>query len=105
MELKFAVNQTYTCVVANDPCSASYYVDTLASQTLRLSKYATGSESIGIDGINENTCSKQTVTLNILYSRSGWVIDPQYYIVGSIFTSASGPDVLWERKSFQVRWL
>ena len=105
LNLNFGVNKTWSCTAGTNPCAVSYYVDSLASQSVSLRKYATGSEEVKIVGLKENTCSKQSVTLNIVYSKVGWVMDPQYYIVGAIYTDSLGSEATWTTKTFSVKWL
>ena len=103
--LNFGVNQSWSCHASTNPCAGSFYVDTLAAGTLDLKKYATGTEAVNIVGLTENSCSKQSITLNIVYSSAGWLLDPQYYIMGAVVTLSSGPDPTWTQKYFNVKWL
>lgn len=85
--IKFGVNQTFTCLSSN-PCASALYVDGLAlANTFSLLKYASRStDQVSLSGLGSLACNAESINLNILYSYSGWILDPQYYILGGSIT-------------------
>lgn len=45
------------------------------------------------------------MTLNILYSEAGWVLDPQYYILAAKVSTQTPINILVSRKYFSVNWI
>jgi hypothetical protein len=71
----FGQNVAYSCATTT-PCTSSLYIDSLAKLTsFKISKWAKGSLDtvlVGGTGSTINTCSYQTIIINILYSNGGW---------------------------------
>lgn len=73
--VNFGQNSIQTCA-SSSPCGSSLYIDSLIKLTsLTINQYASQSASkISISGTNSsfNSCSYQTIILDIVYSQSGW---------------------------------
>jgi len=73
--VNFGQNLIQSCA-SSSPCGSSLYVDSIVKQTsLTINQYAAQSTStISVTGTNStfNSCSYQTIMLNILYSQEGW---------------------------------
>jgi hypothetical protein len=88
----FAVDKTVSCP-SPSPCTNNYYVDTIGSLTLSLSKYAAQSaETIAVGGNATLGCKSEHYKLSIIYSSNGWLLDPQYYIVAASLSATAAPD-------------
>jgi hypothetical protein len=72
ISIPFAVDSAFSCS-SPSPCSSSYYIDTLGSLNLTISKYASQStDTITVGGNATLGCTAETYTLNVLYSSDGW---------------------------------
>jgi hypothetical protein len=73
--VNFGQNSIQTCVSAS-PCGSSLYIDSLIKQiSLTINQYASQSAStISVTGTSAsfNSCSYQTIVLDIVYSQDGW---------------------------------
>lgn len=74
--VNFGQNSVQNCF-SSSPCGSSLYIDSIVKQTLlTINQYASQSTStISISGANSsfNSCSYQTISLNIIYSQDGWL--------------------------------
>lgn len=53
-----------------------------------------------------NTCSSERIQLNLIYSRVGWDLDPQYYVAGGSLTTLPTPDSTDPIQKFlEINWI
>jgi len=108
LDLLFGQSATYSCV-SPSPCSTSYYIDSLIQSTISIQKYAFQStDTITVIGTSSGTngCKYESYNLQILYSYSGWSLDPQYYIVGASLSGQTSADNSNPSKKYlSVSWV
>lgn len=104
LNIKFGINETFTCFTST-PCSSTLYIDQIPlASSFKPSKYAQPTtEPANIAAISSN-CNIESYTFHILYSYSGWVMDPQYYIIGSTFTATQSVNPI-RMKQLNVKWI
>ena len=109
LSLLFGQSATYSCISAS-PCSTSYYIDSLIKSSISIQKYASqATDTITVSGTSSGTngCSYESYNLQILYSYSGWSLDPQYYVVGASLSGQTSADNTTNpyKKYLSVSWL
>ena len=109
LSLLFGQPVTYSCT-SSSPCSISYYVDSIIKSSISIQKYASQStDTITVSGTSStaDSCNYQTYNLQILYSYSGWSLDPQYYITGATLSGQKSADTTANppKKYLSVSWI
>jgi hypothetical protein len=109
LSLLFGQSATYSCR-STSPCTTSYYIDSLIKSSISIQKYASQStDTITVSGTSsgKNGCTYESYNLQILYSYSGWSLDPQYYIVGATLSGQNSSDNSTNpsKKYLSVSWI
>lgn len=105
ISVPFGVNAEFQCSSPN-PCSSSYYIDSISQISLTLNKYASTSDTVTLGGTSSTNCAIETYTVNILYSYNGWQLDPQYYIAAAYLTTSTSPDTATPTSKYlRFNWL
>jgi len=92
-----------------DPCNSSYYIDSLPNRTIKFNKYAlSSSEVVQLDGTGSlsTDCKNELYEINLLYSYSGWQLDPQYYISSAYLSKRTTTDSTDPTKKYlSFKWI